>query len=330
MPRLGVLGTMVWDRIYARDVRTEPIEEWGGISYGLAAAAAARPAGWEIVPIIRVGRDLAESAFRFLRTLPGLNLERGIRLVPELNNRVELRYENQDRRCELMSGGVSPWSWAELGPIVTDLDALYVNFISGFEFDLETAKLLRLGYTGPIYTDLHSIFLGIDGSGQRSPRPLERWREWLRCFDAVQVNEDELSNLAQAWGDPWVFASDVVGDELRLLLVTLAGRGAAYVASSALLPDPRRWQERRGEVAGGRPLVERPTISSERVPVDGGPLEGDPTGCGDVWGATCYAALLSGRPLRHALEAANLAASRNLTHRGAGGLYHHLRGQLGP
>lgn len=329
MPRLGVLGTMVWDRIYARDVRAEPVEEWGGIAYGLAAAAAARPEGWEIVPIIRVGRDLAEQAFQFLRTLPALDLERGIRFVAEPNNRVELRYEDQDRRCERMSGGVGPWSWAELGPIVSDLDALYMNFISGFELELETAKLLRLGYAGPIYADLHSIFLGIDASGQRVPQPLERWREWLRCFDVVQVNEDELESLARAWGDPWLFAADVVGDELSLLLVTLAGRGAAYVAASGFRPDPRRWQEERGPVVGGRPLVARPTISSEHVPVVGGPVDGDPTGCGDVWGATCYAALLSGRELRGAVEAANGAAARNLTHRGAGGLYDHLRGRLG-
>ena len=28
--RLGVVGTFVWDVIHGRDVRTAPIEEWGG------------------------------------------------------------------------------------------------------------------------------------------------------------------------------------------------------------------------------------------------------------------------------------------------------------
>jgi hypothetical protein len=33
------------------------------------------------VPIVRVGADLAEQAFRFLRTLPRLELEHGVRVV---------------------------------------------------------------------------------------------------------------------------------------------------------------------------------------------------------------------------------------------------------
>jgi sugar/nucleoside kinase (ribokinase family) len=328
MPRLGVLGTMVWDRIHARDIRVEPVEEWGGIAYALAAAAAARPDGWTVVPIVRVGRDLAEPAHHFFRTLPGLDVQRGVRVVPEPNNRVELRYQDSDRRCERMSGGVSPWSWAELGPIVSDLDALYVNFISGFELDLTTAQTLRLTYGGPIYADLHSIFLGVDASGMRVPQPLLHWREWLRCFDAVQVNEDELSALAVAWGDPWRFAADVVGDELRLLLVTLGPRGAAYVASSAFQPDPRLWDHRGGALATGRGIVGPGGVTSELVAAVPGPDGGDPTGCGDVWGATCFCRLLDGRSLRAAVASANAAAARNVSYRGATGLYYHLRGQL--
>jgi sugar/nucleoside kinase (ribokinase family) len=329
MPRLGVLGTMVWDRIYARDVRVEPVEEWGGIAYALAAAVAARPDGWEVVPIIRLGHDLEEKAFQFFRTLPGLDLQRGIRRVPEPNNRVELCYQDRERRCEQMFGGVSPWTWAELGPIVSELDALYINFISGFEMDLETAVALRLGYGGPIYTDLHSIFLGIDTAGNRSPRPLERWRDWLRCFDAVQVNEEELESLAYAWGDPWRFAADVVGDELRLLLVTLGSRGAVYIASSSFQADPQLWQERRSAgVVPGRPIVSSGGVISELVQAADVPADGDPTGCGDVWGATCYGRLLSGLPLRDAVESANRAAARNLVHHGATGLYDHLHGRL--
>src|SRR5690606_18327278 len=145
MPRLGILGTMVWDRIFARDGRSEPVEEWGGITYALAAAEAARAPGWELVPLIKVGRDLEHRAFEFLRSLPGMRLD-GVRIVPEPNNRVDLRYEDQHRRTEKLSGGVPGWTWAELQPLVEGLDALYVNFISGFELDLPTAIQLRQGF----------------------------------------------------------------------------------------------------------------------------------------------------------------------------------------
>jgi sugar/nucleoside kinase (ribokinase family) len=303
------------------------VEEWGGLAYALAAASAAKPEGWRIVPIVKVGRDLEARAMRFLEQLPGLAVGDGVRVVPEPNNRVELRYQDAERRAERLTGGVAPWSWEELEPIVRRLDALYINFISGFELDLATATRLRLGFAGPIYVDLHSLFLGIDNVGNRLPQPLVAWREWLRCFDVVQVNEAELEMLANAWGDPWRFAADVVGDDLRLLLVTLGARGAVYVAAPGFDPQPLNWRKpglfRAPALDAGGPAV------SERVSSIGPDVEGDPTGCGDVWGATCYLRLLAGDALERAMGAANAAASRNVGHRGASGLDLHLQGRFG-
>ena len=36
MPRLGVVGTLVWDTIHGPD-GGDPVEDWGGIAYSLAA-----------------------------------------------------------------------------------------------------------------------------------------------------------------------------------------------------------------------------------------------------------------------------------------------------
>lgn len=327
MPRLGVIGTMVWDRIYARDGRAAPVEEWGGITYALAALAAARPDGWTVVPIIKVGQDLEEQARRFLRSLPGFDLERGIRIVSEPNNRVELRYQDRERRSERLTGGVPPWGFDELAPVLDGLDALYINFISGFELDLETATRVRLAFRGPIYADLHSLLLSVDPAGYRVPQPLDAWREWLRCFDIAQVNETELGWLAHAWGDPWRFAAEVVGEELKLLLVTLGDRGAAYVSSPAFRPQPLSWYDDAG-LASRRPLAVPGAVRSEHIAQVDGARDGDPTGCGDVWGATCFAGLLAGLPLRDAILAANAAAARNVEHRGATGLHLFLQGRI--
>jgi sugar/nucleoside kinase (ribokinase family) len=323
--RLGVLGTMVWDLIHARDGRVEPVEEWGGISYALAGAAAAAPPGTTLVPIIRVGSDLAEQAFHFLRALPNVDLG-AVRVVDEPNNRVDLRYIDRERRCERLTGGVGPWPWTELRPVLGDLDALYINFISGFEMELATAVSLRAHYAGPIHADLHSLMLGVGVDGVRVPRPLAAWREWLRCFDVVQVNEDELATLAHAWGDPWLFAAEVVGSEPRLLLVTMGERGAAYVASADLEEDPRAWQ-RTPLYAPGTDIQAVP-VRTQHVPPDLRPRDGDPTGCGDVWGASFYCALLANRGLDAAMRLANAAAARNVEHRGATGLHHHLQGRI--
>jgi sugar/nucleoside kinase (ribokinase family) len=55
---------------------------------------------------------------------------------------------------------------------------------------------------------------------------------------------------------------------------------------------------------------------------------GDPTGCGDVWGATYFSRLLAGDNLGDAILAAHRAAARNVGHRGATGLANHLRGTI--
>ena len=64
MPKLGVIGSLVWDVIHGRDPAAPPVEEWGGIAYALAGFDAALPADWEIVPLIKVGRDLRAAGGR--------------------------------------------------------------------------------------------------------------------------------------------------------------------------------------------------------------------------------------------------------------------------
>ena len=316
---LGVIGTLVWDRILDRDGRAEPVEEWGGIGYALAALSASLPEGWSVLPILKLGRDLAEDGRRFLHEIPGLS-DAGVVVVPEPNNRVELRYESASRRCERLTGGVPPWTWPELAPLVGMCDALYVNFISGFEMELETARALRTGYGGPSYADLHSLFLGMNRHGHRIPRTLEAWAAWLRCFDAVQMNEDEFELLG-ASGDPWQLAAGALGPDLKLITVTLGQRGAAYVASSGFDASPFEWRAHPGVAVAGR-------AQSGKVALTEGPRTGDPTGCGDVWGATTFARLLAGDDLQTAMREANRIAARNVDHRGARGLFRYLAGRL--
>src|SRR5437899_782336 len=172
LKRLGVIGSMVWDTIYGRDPAQPAVQEWGGISYALAALDASLPEDWRIVPLIKVGRDLAPKANEFLHSLRRTTHDARFLEVPQPNNRVTLRYESAERRCEQMSGGVPPWTWPELGPLVGDLDALYLHFISGYEMDLPTARLLRHSLRRFRYADLHSLFLGLLADSARISTPL--------------------------------------------------------------------------------------------------------------------------------------------------------------
>nr|MBA3555647.1 carbohydrate kinase family protein [Gemmatimonadales bacterium] len=319
MPKLGILGSLVWDLIYGRDPAAAPVEEWGGIAYALAGLDASVVPGWEIVPLIKVGQDLAGKAGELLRGLE--HLAPGARCVevPAPNNRVVLHYHSRERRTERMSGGVPGWTWPELGPMVRDLDAVYLNFISGFELTLGTAQALRRGFDGPIYADLHSLLLGMQHDGMRVPRPLLEPASWMGCFDVVQLNEDEMRQLSP---DPLSLAAGALTEGVSLLVVTLGAKGAAYVAA----PGFDGWAE-RGASRGVRHHLPAPlppsTVRSALIPAQSAePL--DPTGCGDVFGAAAAARLFAGDSVEAAIRHANVMASRNAAFRGAGGLSSHL------
>lgn len=315
MPKIGVVGSLVWDQIHGRDPLSPPVEEWGGIAYALGALDASLAPGWEIVPLIKVGRDLSREAQEFLRSLSRISPGARCVEVTAPNNRVVLHYESTERRCERMAGGVPGWTWGELGPMVRDLDAIYLNFISGFELCLGTAQALRHGFSGPLYADLHSLFLGMQQDGIRVLRPLPDAPSWFGCFDVVQLNEDEMQQLTP---DPLSLSAQALGAGVSLLAVTLGARGVAYVAAPGF-----------DGFAGGKrgSGAASPTVRTALIPAPS--IETlDPTGCGDVFGAACFARLLAGEPVEPALRQAARLAARNAAFRGASGLARHLRGEL--
>jgi hypothetical protein len=331
--RLGVIGSFVWDVIHGRDGRSVPVEEWGGITYSLAGLDAALSDEWEIVPLCKVGADVAVRAREFCQSLTHIAPDAALIEVPQPNNRVELRYLDDERRSEYLSGGVPGWSWSGLKPVLDDaaVDALYINFLSGWELDLVTTQLIRAHFHGPIYCDLHMLVMAVQADGLRVAQPLSDVAAWCGCFDVLQINEEELSMMAP---DPMSLAATAMAAGVSCLCVTMGKRGAVYVAApgfvqlhdiprltrhtSSLSTSPRGGTGALGAVRTG--LV--PAVPAR---VDG---PGDPTGCGDVWGATHFSRLLAGDMLTDAIAAANRAASRNVEHRGATGLARHLRGEL--
>lgn len=317
--RVGVMGSFVWDVIHGRDPRDAPVEEWGGITYALGALDAALPGDWEFVPILKVGSDLAESARQFVANLDRAAPDAAPIAVPHPNNRVEIRYQSDERRCEMLSGGVPAWSWLGLKPLLNDLDALYINLISGFELDLETAQLIRQHFRGPIYCDIHSLLLAVQPNGMRTLQPLPNSAAWCRCFDLIQVNEEEMSMMAS---DPMALAATAFAEGVSFVAITLGSRGVVYFAAPGFerLSDVRR--PMLGRLSGAIRTAKVPAKPTRH------PGPGDPTGCGDVWGATYFSRLLAGDKLDAAIDRALDAAARNVDHRGASGLADYLRGEL--
>jgi len=317
--RVGVIGSFVWDVIHGRDPRDTPIEEWGGITYALGALDAALPDEWEMVPLVKVGFDLADRARDFMRDLEKVAPDAAPIEVPHHNNKVSMHYQSDERRCERLSGGVPGWSWLGLKPLLTGLDALYINLISGFELDLETAQLIRAHFKGPIYCDLHSLVLAVQPDGMRTLQPLPNPAAWCRCFDFLQVNEDEMEMMAP---DPLGLAAVAMASGVNVLNVTMGKRGVVYFAAPGF--------DGLADLDRGRLAPNMGTIRTELLPAapSRNVFDGDPTGCGDVWGATYFSRLLAGESIADAMRVALVAAARNVDHRGATGLARHLRGEL--
>ncbi|HEY2066322.1 MAG TPA: hypothetical protein VGG84_10225 [Gemmatimonadaceae bacterium] len=325
--RIGVIGTFVWDVIHGREARTVAVEEWGGITYSLAGLDAALPEDWEIVPIMKVGQDLAARAGVFLRSLRRIAPDAALLEVPYPCHRVELRYIDDERRTETLTGGIPAWNWRALKPLLDDakLDALYINFLSGWELDLPTAQLVRRHFAGPIHCDLHMKVMAVQPDGLRTPRPIPNVSEWCACFDFLQMNEEEMATIAP---DSMSLAATALAAGVSCLLVTLGKRGAVYVAAPGFdqIRDlPRREGLSTAPRGGTGALGALRTALVPAVNVNG---PGDPTGCGDVWGATYFSRMVAGDRLSDAMTAAALAAARNVGHRGATGLAAHLRGEL--
>jgi len=320
--RVGIVGSLVWDVIHGRDPLSPPVEEWGGIAYALAGLDASLADDWEIVPLIKVGRDLAPRAAELLGSLSRLTPGARCIEVEAPNNRVVLHYQEAERRCERMAGGVPGWTWPELGPMVADLDALYVNFISGFEMCLGTAQALRHGFSAPIYADLHSLFLGMHHDGMRVLRALPNAPSWFGCFDMVQMNEDEMRLLSD---DPLGLAAQAMAEGVQLLVVTLGAKGVVYVTQG------RKDGTTDDDVPSFRPSVlpsaPVPVLRTARIEAERVDAL-DPTGCGDVFGASAFSRLLAGDRVEEALAHASRMGARNATFRGASGLAQHLRGEL--
>jgi sugar/nucleoside kinase (ribokinase family) len=319
-PRIGVIGSIVWDVIFGRPPLNRRTEEWGGITYALGGLDAALADDWEIVPLIKVGDDLAGRANEFIHSLERMAPDAALIAVPYPNNRVELRYHDDERRSEILTGGVPGWTWLGLKPVLdaARLDALYINFLSGWELDLELVQLIRRHFDGPIYCDLHMLAWAVQPDGLRTLRPIPNVREWCASFDFVQVNEDEMSMLAP---DPMALAATALHEGVKSLVVTLGKRGAVYFAPSDFdsISDLRQ--------SPAHPHAHAP-IRTALVPPDHITNDGDPTGCGDVWGATYFSRLLAGDRLIDAIHAAHRAAARNVGHHGASGLGAYLRGKI--
>ena len=83
-----------------------------------------------------------------------------------------IRYDADGGKVEHLRGAVPALTRAELTHWLEHIDRLVVNFITGFETDLETLAWVRERVPAPLFMDLHSLTLGRHVDGRRFERPV--------------------------------------------------------------------------------------------------------------------------------------------------------------
>ena len=287
---VGVLGSINQDTIEHADGRIE--HGLGGVLFTACALAHLGGGALRVWVLARVHDGLAIRLRQRLDSVPGLRLD-GLFQIPDPGYRCHITYDGQGGKTEVLSGDVAPLTLAELSPFLPRLQALVVNFITGFELDVDTLAALGEIVDGPLLMDVHSLTLGRHDDGTRFPRPPADAHRWLVPADVVQMNAEEARILGApdaGTGALLDWATSLLDCGPSLVVVT---RGAAGAIAAS--------READGSVLH---------LDQAAHPVD--PAPGlDPTGCGDVFLGALTAARIRGADLHTTLERASRAAARN-------------------
>jgi hypothetical protein len=295
---VAALGTVCLDEVRKPGRRVS--SGLGGIYYTVVTLCQLAEEGCTVYPVFRIGsagrREIMQGFGGY-----GCMSSALIRRFRGRNNSVVLEYYNEQDRVEYSRFLPRPFTVDELLP-VPPVSLYMVNFISGREMTLSTLRALRRRLRVPLYVDLHSVFPGFrGGDGRRFPQPGRDWSRWHETGDIVQMNEAEAAVLAGKSLDR--------GDELRTFARHLVGKGALEVIIT---------RGTEGAVLAWR--SGRKTLT-RRVAACSYGRSRDPTGCGDVFGASYVSRRVEGGTPPEAAEFAARVAAVRAMHSGSGDLH---------
>lgn len=266
-------------------------EYFGGIFFSVAALGAMASDEDTIHPVFGVSESDHEALLNQLRKYPNVETG-GIFTFQEPTNSVHLFYDMAQARVECSKNISQPVPFTRIKPYL-DTDALLINMISGFDITLETLDAIRMQIRDrriPIHFDFHSLTLGIDRDFKRFRRPLTDWRRWCFMLNSIQLSEEEALGLsAERYNEP-ALINQLMPLMVNALVITRGSRGATVIVQD----------------------VHKKLTLSE---IPGIPLDGavDPTGCGDVFGATFLYYSLKTKDFVLAARSANEVAAVNAT-----------------
>jgi sugar/nucleoside kinase (ribokinase family) len=289
--RVLVIGEPCVDVIHKADGKI--YREPGGISYSVVASGLLED-GIETLPVIGLSREDVGYFEGLFAQLDSVDLsaiyESGIPV-----QKVDLFYEDENRRWECSTQPIEPTPFEKIEPFLP-ADGIHLNLISGEDVTLETFRKIRAAAPkSHIHLDLHNIVMSNLPGGKRVRGPRPDYLDWSDCADTVQMNADEAEVIDPSAKDRHSLAARILGTRARALVVSLAENGLIL------------YEKKNGEV------VEHffPPAATTVV---------DPTGSGDVFGATFLHGLLLGKSYVEAAEGGVEMAARKVAAAGPGGL----------
>ncbi|MFH0930915.1 MAG: carbohydrate kinase family protein, partial [Candidatus Zixiibacteriota bacterium] len=206
------------------------IRSFGGILYNILPLALLAPEDFAISPVCNLGSDIYDKMITYLKRLKNVDLS-GISRVGEKNNHVHLYYNEKWNKKEILENLVPKIEFHQVEPYL-DSDYIQINFISGFDIELETLKKMREKTKARIFIDVHSLVLGIKKNGERFFKVPVLWKEYLRIADIVQMNFKEMQILSEKNLDSESkikkFAKEILDLGPEILLVT-CGREGVFI-----------------------------------------------------------------------------------------------------
>jgi len=224
--RLTVIGTITKDTITFPTGKVT--RSFGGILYNILPLVSLAPQNMIISPVCNLGSDIYKKVISYLRRFNNIDLS-GISRVEEKNNHVHLFYDRRWNKREILKNLVPKIEHSQVEPYLNS-DYFLINFISGFDVELETLQRIREKAGSPIFIDLHSLILGIRKNGKRFFKAPASWKEYLKLADIVQMNFKEMQVISgtqlKLENDIKAFARTILNLGPDTLLVTCGKKGA--------------------------------------------------------------------------------------------------------
>jgi sugar/nucleoside kinase (ribokinase family) len=291
---ITVVGHLCIDEVHLPQDSGVTEQSFGGIFFSLVTLSALMAPTDTVHPVFGIGEAEHDDFLKMLEKYPNIDTS-GIFKLKGNTNHVHLFYDNErNSRIECSKHISDPIPFNKIRPYL-DTDGILINMISGSDITLETLDKIRMSVRDvrtPIHFDFHSLTLGIDQDYKRFRRPLADWRRWCFMLNSIQMSEDEASGLTAENFDEPTLVNHLMSLMVSAFVVTRGDRGA-----TAILQENKKLSRYDFPGASFGPVV-------------------DPTGCGDVFGASFLHSFLKQKNYKLAAEFANQVAGMKATFKG--------------